>query len=90
VTCERAPRFADEIGVRRLPLVVVAGNGRAAVRRAARYGDGWATIGMRPEEIATTLEEIGRLATEHVSRAPTGTDWQRDYEFAAQLRIAYV
>lgn len=49
----------------RVPPVVVAGNGRAARRRAARYGDGWASIGLSPEEIAEGLAEINRLAGEH-------------------------
>ncbi|GLY64522.1 LLM class flavin-dependent oxidoreductase [Amycolatopsis taiwanensis] len=107
-----------------MPPVVVAGNGRAALRRAARYGDGWASIGLPPEEIAESLAEIGRLAAElgrpalkatvvgpdvgtdpqqatarlaayeaagveRVILAPTGTDWRRDYEFAAKVRSAY-
>jgi alkanesulfonate monooxygenase SsuD/methylene tetrahydromethanopterin reductase-like flavin-dependent oxidoreductase (luciferase family) len=48
-----------------VPPIVVAGNGRAAFRRAARYGDGWATIAMSPEEIKTALEEINRLAADN-------------------------
>ncbi|MEU6646468.1 LLM class flavin-dependent oxidoreductase [Saccharomonospora sp. NPDC046836] len=48
-----------------MPPVVVAGNGRAALRRAARYGDGWASIALPPEKIASGIAEIGRLAAEH-------------------------
>jgi alkanesulfonate monooxygenase SsuD/methylene tetrahydromethanopterin reductase-like flavin-dependent oxidoreductase (luciferase family) len=48
-----------------MPPVVVAGNGRAALRRAARYGDGWASIGLPPDKIAAGVAEIGRLAAEH-------------------------
>lgn len=48
-----------------VPPIVVAGNGRPAQRRAARYGDGWATIAMSPEEVRTSLTEINRLAAEH-------------------------
>lgn len=108
-----------------MPPVVVAGNGRPAMRRAARYGDGWASIGLSPEEISAGLAEIDRLATEHgrspvratvvgpevgtdpreaaarlaayeaagaerVILAPTGTDWRRDYEFAAGVRAELV
>jgi alkanesulfonate monooxygenase SsuD/methylene tetrahydromethanopterin reductase-like flavin-dependent oxidoreductase (luciferase family) len=104
-----------------MPPVVVAGNGRAAMRRAATYGDGWASIGLTPEQIAAGLAEIDRLAAElgrppirativgpqvgvdppqaaalltayeaagveRVILAPTGTDWRRDYEFAATVR----
>lgn len=100
-----------------MPPVMVAGNGRAALRRAARYGDGWASIGLSPETIAERLAEIerpelratvvapevdpdpartaARLATyeeagvERVILAPSGTDWRRDYEFAAKVRAAY-
>ncbi|HEX3591783.1 MAG TPA: LLM class flavin-dependent oxidoreductase [Pseudonocardiaceae bacterium] len=44
-----------------MPPVVVGGNGRAALRRAARYGDGWASIGLPPERIADGLAEIREL-----------------------------
>ncbi|PRY00708.1 LLM class flavin-dependent oxidoreductase [Allonocardiopsis opalescens] len=48
-----------------MPPVVVAGDARPALRRAARYGDGWATIASPPEKVAEGLAEIGRLAAEH-------------------------
>jgi alkanesulfonate monooxygenase SsuD/methylene tetrahydromethanopterin reductase-like flavin-dependent oxidoreductase (luciferase family) len=48
-----------------MPAVVVAGNGPVALRRAARYGDGWASIGLSPQKIAEGLARIGRLAAEH-------------------------
>ncbi|TCO46169.1 luciferase-like monooxygenase [Kribbella antiqua] len=47
-----------------VPPIVVAGNGKAAFRRAAQYGDGWATIAMSPEEVAASLAEINRQAAE--------------------------
>jgi alkanesulfonate monooxygenase SsuD/methylene tetrahydromethanopterin reductase-like flavin-dependent oxidoreductase (luciferase family) len=107
-----------------MPPVLVAGNGRAALRRAARYGDGWASIGLPPEKIAAGLAEIGQLAADHgrpalratvvgpdvdtdpqraaaqlaayaaagaerVILTPTGPDWRRDYEFAAEVRAMY-
>ncbi|MFG1819143.1 LLM class flavin-dependent oxidoreductase [Kribbella sp. NPDC049174] len=43
-----------------VPPIVVAGNGKAAFRRAARYGDGWATIAMSPDEVKTSLEQINQ------------------------------
>ncbi|TDW18173.1 LLM class flavin-dependent oxidoreductase [Kribbella kalugense] len=45
-----------------VPPIFVAGNGPRAHRRAARYGDGWATIGMSPEEVRKSLEQINELA----------------------------
>ena len=48
-----------------VPPIVVAGNGARAHRRAARYGDGWATIAMSPDEIRTNLARINELAAEH-------------------------
>jgi len=48
-----------------MPPVVVAGNGPVALRRAARYGDGWASIGLSPQGIAEGLAKIERLAAEH-------------------------
>lgn len=107
-----------------MPPVVVAGDGRAALRRAARFGDGWATIAAPPRRVAQRLAEIAELSaghgrapvratvvapeldadparaaeqlaeyeqagTERVILAPTGPDWQRDYEHAGALRAAY-
>jgi alkanesulfonate monooxygenase SsuD/methylene tetrahydromethanopterin reductase-like flavin-dependent oxidoreductase (luciferase family) len=48
-----------------VPPIVVAGNGVRAHRRAARYGDGWATIAMSPEEARTSLEQINAQAAEY-------------------------
>ncbi|MGW6283199.1 LLM class flavin-dependent oxidoreductase [Kribbella sp. NPDC055071] len=48
-----------------VPPLVVAGNGVRAHRRAARYGDGWATLAMSPEEIRTSLERINEFAAEY-------------------------
>lgn len=106
-----------------MPPVMIAGNGKPALRRAAAYGDSWASIGLAPDEVATNLETLRELADEHsreaptptvvaprldadpalaaerlaayaeagterVILAPTGPDWRRDYENAAQLRTA--
>jgi alkanesulfonate monooxygenase SsuD/methylene tetrahydromethanopterin reductase-like flavin-dependent oxidoreductase (luciferase family) len=48
-----------------VPPIVVAGNGPRAHRRAARYGDGWATIAMTPAEVRANLERINELAAEY-------------------------
>lgn len=106
-----------------MPPVLVAGNGKKALQRAAAYGDGWMSIGLAPDQVAESLATLARLAAERgrptpratvvgpsldgdperaVARAsgyagagverlilaPTGPDWQRDYEFAARVRAA--
>jgi alkanesulfonate monooxygenase SsuD/methylene tetrahydromethanopterin reductase-like flavin-dependent oxidoreductase (luciferase family) len=43
-----------------VPPIVVAGNGKVAFRRAARYGDGWATIAMSPDEVKASLDQINQ------------------------------
>jgi len=48
-----------------VPPIVIAGNGTRAHRRAARYGDGWATIALSPAEVRTNLDRINELAAEH-------------------------
>jgi alkanesulfonate monooxygenase SsuD/methylene tetrahydromethanopterin reductase-like flavin-dependent oxidoreductase (luciferase family) len=45
-----------------VPPIFVAGSGTRAHRRAAQYGDGWATIGMSPDEVRTNLDRINELA----------------------------
>lgn len=47
-----------------MPPVMIAGDGKAALRRAARFGDAWATIAAPPETVAAKLTEITRLAAE--------------------------
>jgi alkanesulfonate monooxygenase SsuD/methylene tetrahydromethanopterin reductase-like flavin-dependent oxidoreductase (luciferase family) len=44
------------------PPVVIAGSGRAAIARAARYGSGWLGLLCTPERFRETREEIGRRA----------------------------
>jgi alkanesulfonate monooxygenase SsuD/methylene tetrahydromethanopterin reductase-like flavin-dependent oxidoreductase (luciferase family) len=104
-----------------MPPVLVAGNGKRALQRAAAYGDGWMSIGLTPDQVTDSLAALGRLAAdnsrptpratvvgppldadpgqaaaqaagyaaagvERLILAPTGPDWQRDYEYAARLR----
>ncbi|GAA2833569.1 LLM class flavin-dependent oxidoreductase [Kribbella solani] len=45
-----------------VPPIFIAGTGARAHRRAARFGDGWATIAMTPEEVRTNLARINELA----------------------------
>jgi alkanesulfonate monooxygenase SsuD/methylene tetrahydromethanopterin reductase-like flavin-dependent oxidoreductase (luciferase family) len=104
-----------------MPPVLVAGNGDRALRRAAAYGDGWLSIALPPEQVASSLAVLGDLAgrqgrptpratvvgpsldtdpgtaaaqlaayeaagTERVILVPSVAGWQRDYEFAGELR----
>ena len=45
----------------RIPLIV-GGRSDAAVRRAARLGDGWLGIWVSPGRYATVVEQIGEQA----------------------------
>jgi len=46
----------------KVPPIFVAGNGARAHRRAAAYGEGWATIAMTPDEVRINLKRINELA----------------------------
>jgi alkanesulfonate monooxygenase SsuD/methylene tetrahydromethanopterin reductase-like flavin-dependent oxidoreductase (luciferase family) len=56
-----------------MPPVLIAGNGTAARRRAAEFGDGWACIGLSPDAVADGIEELARLAAHHGRPAPKAT-----------------
>jgi alkanesulfonate monooxygenase SsuD/methylene tetrahydromethanopterin reductase-like flavin-dependent oxidoreductase (luciferase family) len=71
-----------------VPPIVVAGNGVRAHRRAARYGDGWATIAMSPEEIRTNLERINELAAEYGRKPLRATVVAPDLEGGPTERLA--
>jgi probable F420-dependent oxidoreductase len=53
--------------------VVIGGVSRAAIRRAARLGDGWQPLGLSPEALGqgiTTLREEARAGGRDVSKIP--------------------
>jgi len=58
------------------PPIWVGGHSRAALRRAARYGDGWHPVGanpavpLRPAELRASLDELYRM-TEAEGRDPS-------------------
>lgn len=56
-----------------VPPVYVAGDGRRALIRAARYGDGWATIAALPDEVAARVAELRELAAQEGRPAPRAT-----------------
>jgi len=76
-----------------MPPLVVAGNGQAAVRRAARYGDGWASIGLPPKKIAEGLAEISGLAADHgrasIKATAVAPELDSDPRRAAERLAAY-
>jgi alkanesulfonate monooxygenase SsuD/methylene tetrahydromethanopterin reductase-like flavin-dependent oxidoreductase (luciferase family) len=56
-----------------MPPVLVAGNGERPIRRAARYGDGSICVGPSPQDVATAVAYLARLAAEHDRPAPRAT-----------------
>lgn len=53
------------------PPLVVGGRSDAALRRAARVGDGWMGVWMSPRRAAAVRERLGELAAEHGRPVPT-------------------
>jgi len=47
------------------PPLFIGGAPPHALRRSARFGDGWMPAGLGPEQIADTLPELERAAAEH-------------------------
>jgi alkanesulfonate monooxygenase SsuD/methylene tetrahydromethanopterin reductase-like flavin-dependent oxidoreductase (luciferase family) len=56
-----------------MPPLLVAGNGKAALRRAAAYGDGWISIGLTPEGVAENLSVLAELAAAQGRPVPRAT-----------------
>lgn len=76
-----------------VPPVYVAGDGRRALARAARYGDGWATIGASPDQVAVRVAELRELAAQEGRPAPratvVGPGLDADAGHAAEQLAAY-
>jgi alkanesulfonate monooxygenase SsuD/methylene tetrahydromethanopterin reductase-like flavin-dependent oxidoreductase (luciferase family) len=53
-----------------VPPILVGGMSDAALARAAQYGDGWFTMLLPPEELATYKARLAGLATERGRPAP--------------------
>jgi alkanesulfonate monooxygenase SsuD/methylene tetrahydromethanopterin reductase-like flavin-dependent oxidoreductase (luciferase family) len=56
-----------------VPPLLIAGDARPALRRAAAFGDGWLAIGLSPEAVAIRLGELRRLTDELGRQALTAT-----------------
>lgn len=76
-----------------MPPVLVAGNGHKALRRAARYGDGWLCIGLSSHEVAAGLAVLGDLAAQYGRPVPSanvvGPSLDGDPRKAAEQISAY-
>jgi alkanesulfonate monooxygenase SsuD/methylene tetrahydromethanopterin reductase-like flavin-dependent oxidoreductase (luciferase family) len=53
-----------------VPPILVAGEGARARRRAARYGDGWLSIGLTPDQVRAGMAEVTALAEEYGRPVP--------------------
>jgi alkanesulfonate monooxygenase SsuD/methylene tetrahydromethanopterin reductase-like flavin-dependent oxidoreductase (luciferase family) len=74
-----------------VPPIVVAGNGKRALRRVARFADGWASIGLSPDEVAAGLAEIDRPAVKATIVAPSvGSDPKAAAELLAEYEAVGV
>lgn len=56
-----------------MPPVLVAGNGRRALRRAATYAEGWISVGLSPDEVGTGLKDLSALTAELGRPTPAAT-----------------
>lgn len=56
-----------------VPPILVAGDGEKAVARAARFGDGWVSIGLAVDDVAARLEALGELAEKYERPRPSVT-----------------
>lgn len=53
-----------------MPAVWIGGGSRAALRRAARYGDAWLPAGVTPEQVRDGSKELAALAEEEGRAVP--------------------
>jgi alkanesulfonate monooxygenase SsuD/methylene tetrahydromethanopterin reductase-like flavin-dependent oxidoreductase (luciferase family) len=56
-----------------MPPLLVAGDGDRALRRAAAYGDGWVSVGLASDAVASSLALLGELAAAYGRPAPRVT-----------------
>jgi len=50
------------------PPILIGGTSNAALRRAARLGDGWVSTGLRPEHLRARLSTLAKLCEAHGRR----------------------
>ena len=76
-----------------MPPVLIAGDGERAMRRAAAFGDGWISIGLRSEEVASRLSALSELAAGYGRPVPrltvVGPVLDADPGKAAAQLVAY-
>ena len=76
-----------------MPPVLIAGDGERAMRRAAAFGDGWISIGLRSEEVASRLSALSELAAGYGRPVPrltvVGPALDADPGKAAAQLVAY-
>ena len=46
------------------PPIYVGGNGKVAIPRAIKYGDGWMPVGQSPEELKPQIDDFNKRAEE--------------------------
>jgi probable F420-dependent oxidoreductase len=85
------------------PPILIGGTSQAALRRAARLGDGWLSTGLRPEHLRERLRTLQQLCEAHgrrmadlslshklflnIGEARTGPDGSRDPGTGSQAEI---
>jgi len=62
-------RFSPKPLQKPYPPILVGGSSKAALRRTARFGDGWHTLRQTPNQIAAAMPEL-RAMTEEAGRDP--------------------
>lgn len=67
----RRTRNGPVAGVAAYPPIWIGGNSGAALRRAARYGDGWHPLSLTPQAYADGAEELRRLCEIFGTSLPT-------------------